>query len=174
VCPCCSDLWQQFDMSGMPCPRGERRDDRVVGQGRAAQQGLPVPPGAGAGGGFGGEGVNGGGTNYSAALAGIDTRRGAPGRGGGRMAGGPQGGRGVGATSTSRPPAAPSGGGYAGGGGGGGGGGDAVSPPCRCGEPSVQRTVTKPGDNLGKVFFTCAKPRCVFENGNCHNDRLVL
>jgi hypothetical protein len=69
----------------------------------------------------------------------------------------------VGATSTSRPPAAPSGGGYAGGG-GGGGGGDAVSPPCRCGEPSVQRTVTKPGDNLGKVFFTCPKPRCVFEH----------
>lgn len=32
-------------------------------------------------------------------------------------------------------------------------------PECNCGEPSVSRTVGKEGENKGRVFYTCAKPR---------------
>lgn len=33
------------------------------------------------------------------------------------------------------------------------------NPPCRCSNPSVQYVTRKPGPNLDRPFFTCAKPR---------------
>nr|XP_060642771.1 DNA topoisomerase 3-alpha isoform X1 [Anolis sagrei ordinatus] len=40
--------------------------------------------------------------------------------------------------------------------GGGGGGGAAI---CKCGQPTVTRTVQRDGANKGRQFHTCAKPR---------------
>eukprot|EP00747_Dinoflagellata_sp_TGD_P028862 gnl/TRDRNA2_/TRDRNA2_133529_c3_seq2.p1 gnl/TRDRNA2_/TRDRNA2_133529_c3~~gnl/TRDRNA2_/TRDRNA2_133529_c3_seq2.p1 ORF type:complete len:581 (-),score=88.09 gnl/TRDRNA2_/TRDRNA2_133529_c3_seq2:65-1570(-) len=34
-----------------------------------------------------------------------------------------------------------------------------AGPACRCGMPSIQRTVRKEGPNCGKHFYTCAKPQ---------------
>lgn len=33
------------------------------------------------------------------------------------------------------------------------------NPPCKCSNPSVQYVTRKPGPNLNRPFFTCAKPR---------------
>ncbi|KNC82673.1 hypothetical protein SARC_05050 [Sphaeroforma arctica JP610] len=33
------------------------------------------------------------------------------------------------------------------------------NPSCDCGEPSTQRTTQKPGPNLGRKFYVCAKPQ---------------
>jgi hypothetical protein len=85
------------------------------------------------------------GTNYMAAASGVGV---VFGRGGGRSSrgGGAPGGRGVSSPM------------------GRGGGGpqpvrDATGPDCNCGEPSVSRTVVKEGENKGRVFYTCPKPR---------------
>lgn len=32
------------------------------------------------------------------------------------------------------------------------------TPSCHCGQPTVQRSVTKPGENRGRKFFVCSKP----------------
>mmetsp|Transcript_11167 Transcript_11167/g.24607 ORF Transcript_11167/g.24607 Transcript_11167/m.24607 type:complete len:345 (+) Transcript_11167:52-1086(+) len=37
--------------------------------------------------------------------------------------------------------------------------GDLAGPICGCGQPTVARTVSKEGENKGKVFYVCPKPR---------------
>lgn len=41
-------------------------------------------------------------------------------------------------------------------------------PKCKHGNPCVLKTVTKPGDNKGKTFFSCAFPHGTGKDSNCN------
>lgn len=145
ACPCCSDLWPHLHQDPMRCPRGAQqqhtgrsggyRSQPSTGNGRVyantggGDRRFPESNEVGVG---SREEI---GSNYAAAAAGVDQR---PSRG---ARGGRGGGRGDASRGQNHPP--PFG----------------AGPSCKCGIPAVERRVMKEGNNFGKYFYTCTKPR---------------
>lgn len=135
ACPCCSGIWESLYHTPMKCPRQSSQSstsNRYSNEYAGSRRVTPPTTPS-----MSTSSEISSGTNYMAAASGIgvthrNSGRGA--RGSGQRNSEPTPGRG-----STRDVSA--------------------GPDCNCGEPSVSRTVAKEGENKGRVFYTCAKPR---------------